>query len=191
MFRRPARATRSMRTPRSADVAVARAASDATTTSANGIVVKALDDDGLVGDPHRWERLFAAVLDAEDVAGPGEATLVFVDAVAISQLNQLHMGEDAPTDVLSFPIDGAESLHEGERRVVGDVVICAEVAAVNAPGHTGGLDDELALLICHGVLHLLGHDHAEPEDRQRMWRRERELLAQLWTPLGLDPWATA
>jgi len=184
MFRR---ATRSSRTdgasPRSG------AATDAGAVSANGIAVKALDEDGLVADVSRWEALVVAVLDAESVPGPGEATLVFVDAVAISQLNQLHMGESAPTDVLSFPIDGLETLREGERRVVGDIVVCPEVAAVNAPGHTGALDDELALLICHGVLHLLGHDHAEPGERERMWSRERELLGQLWSPLTRDPWA--
>lgn len=186
MFRR---STRSIRADHNVDAARRDRAEP--TTSANGIVVKALDDDATVADVIRWERLVAAVLDAESVPGPGEATLVFVDAVAISQLNRLHMGIDAPTDVLSFPIDGGDALHDGERRVVGDVVICAEVAAVNAPDHAGSLDDELALLICHGVLHLLGHDHAEDAERERMWSREQELLAQLWTPLSRDPWAAA
>lgn len=187
MFRRSTKTTRGSRADASRPEVTP---GGAPTTSAGGIAVKALDDDGLVGDLTRWERLVTAVLGAEAVPGPGEATLVFVGAVAISQLNQLHMGESAPTDVLSFPIDGLESLRE-ERRVVGDVVICPEVAAINAPGHSGSLDDEFALLICHGVLHLLGHDHTETHERERMWSRERELLAQLWSPLGRDPWADA
>jgi probable rRNA maturation factor len=73
---------------------------------------------------------------------------------------------------------------------VGDVVVCPAVATANAPSHAGSTDDEIALLLVHGTLHLLGYDHMEDGDRARMWARERELLDQLWGPLGSDPWAT-
>lgn len=159
--------------------------------SPGGLEIKVIDDAMLAGDPQRWRRLFDAVLVAEGVTGPGEATLVFVDAVAISQLNRLHMGHDGPTDVLSFPIDGGGALMPGEIRVVGDVVVCPEVAAVNAAGHAGSPDDEMALLICHGVLHLLGYDHASLDGQRAMWARERAILAAAWPPFDRDPWEDA
>ena len=62
---------------------------------------------------------------------------------------------------------------------MGDVVICPSVAARQAPTHAGTLDDELALLVVHGILHVLGHDHAEPEETKVMRKRELELLEQL------------
>ena len=60
--------------------------------------------------------------------------------------------------------------------LLGDVVLCPAVAIAQAPSHAGTIDDELALLIVHGVLHIVGYDHAEPVERDRMQRRERELL---------------
>jgi probable rRNA maturation factor len=60
--------------------------------------------------------------------------------------------------------------------LLGDVVVCPAVAAAQAPGHAGTVDDELALLVVHGILHILGHDHAEPGETVRMLARERELL---------------
>lgn len=72
--------------------------------------------------------------------------------------------------------------------LLGDVVICPEVAAANAPGHAGTLDDELALLVVHGILHLLGMDHDRDADREAMQARERSLLAAWWGPLAADPW---
>src|SRR5690606_22035911 len=91
------------------------------------------------------------------------------------------------TDVLSFPIDAHDALDRepsevptdaGEVPVVllGDIVVCPAVAHRNAPGHAGSYPDEMALLIVHGVLHVLGHDHAEPEETKVMQARERELL---------------
>ena len=129
-------------------------------------------------DLDRWTALATAALAAEGVA-EGELTLLFVDEVAMAELNELHMGETGATDVLSFPIDGNESGDGPGPTLLGDVVICPAVAARNAPAHAGTYDDELALLVVHGVLHVLGHDHAEPDETAVMQGRERELLDRL------------
>jgi probable rRNA maturation factor len=87
------------------------------------------------------------------------------------------MGVDGPTDVLSFPLDAADAaVPDGVPVLLGDVVVCPIVAAEQAPQHAGTLDDELALLVVHGVLHVLGHDHATPAETEVMQARERELL---------------
>jgi len=106
---------------------------------------------------------------------------------------------------LSFPIDG-DSVAGPDARpsaprpprppddsppvLLGDIVICPGVAATNAPDHAGAFDDEIALLLVHGILHLLGHDHADDADRMAMQGRERELLASTYGPLARDPWAS-
>jgi probable rRNA maturation factor len=142
------------------------------------------DGSGDVGDipldPERWRRLADIVLVDEGVVG--ELDLTFVDETAMAALNQQHMGQDGPTDVLSFPLDGEDIsavTDDGVPRLLGDVVICPSVAARNAPGHGGTVDDELALLVVHGVLHVLGWDHAEDDEREAMQARERHHL-QRW-----------
>ncbi len=145
-------------------------------------------------DLARWRSLALAALLDEGVRGLTELSLLFVDAADIAELNHVHMGVDGPTDVLAFPIDANELVvlvdasgpSRGPGRapvdpsdfplLLGDVVVCPAVAAEQAPEHAGTLDDELALLVVHGVLHVLGHDHAEPEETVTMRRREREIL---------------
>ncbi|MCB1269741.1 MAG: rRNA maturation RNase YbeY, partial [Microthrixaceae bacterium] len=125
-------------------------------------------------------RLAAAVLVAEGRAG--ELTLTFVDPDEIAALNEEHMSKPGPTDVLSFPLDAdldpADVPDEFGPLLLGDVVVCPAVAAQAAPTHAGNLDDELALLVVHGVLHVLGHDHAEPEETTRMRAAELAHLAE-------------
>ncbi len=96
----------------------------------------------------------------------------------MAALNREHMGHEGPTDVLSFPIDGTDAGPDG---LLGDVVVCPAVARRNAPDHAGTYDDELALLVVHGVLHVLGHDHADADDAEAMRAREVDLLAR-FTP---------
>lgn len=129
-------------------------------------------------DGDRWAGLAADVLRAGNASG--ELTLTFVDRDEIAALNREHMGGDGPTDVLSFPLDSAaaDDVAAPGPRLLGDVVVCPAVAAENAPMHAGTLDDELALLTVHGVLHVLGHDHADPEDARAMRAREIELLGR-------------
>lgn len=129
-------------------------------------------------DAHRWSTLAAAVLATEQHSG--ELTLTFVDRAVMSELNQEHMGQVGPTDVLSFPLDAEfdEVTGTGAPVLLGDVVICPAVAAESAPTHAGTLDDELALLTVHGVLHVLGHDHADPEERAVMQAAELAHLVE-------------
>ena len=124
-------------------------------------------------DTERWRRLAVAVLDDEGAVG--ELTLTFVDEDDIANLNEMHMGKQGPTDVLSFPLD--DEVVPGVPVLLGDVVVCPSVAAAQCADHAGTLDDELALLVVHGVLHILGYDHAVPDDAARMRARERDLLA--------------
>ena len=105
-------------------------------------------------------RLAAEVLAAEGRGGE-ELSLSFVDEAEIADLHQRYMGEEGPTDVLSFPLD--------EDGLVGDVVVCPAVATRANPDAP---EAELRLLVVHGVLHLLGYDHEEDGERAEMWARQ-------------------
>ncbi len=97
---------------------------------------------------------------SEEGRGAVELSLSFVTPAEMEELHVRYMGEDGPTDVLSFPLD--------EDELLGDVVICPEVAA----GNSADLRSELRLLVVHGVLHLLGYDHEDESDRAEMWARQ-------------------
>lgn len=129
-------------------------------------------------DADRWAELAAAVAVAE--GGRGELTLTFVDRHEMAELNREHMGGDGPTDVLSFPLDAADDAAglagDPGPALLGDVVVCPAVAEAQAAEHAGTLDDEMALLVVHGCLHVFGHDHAEPAEAASMRARELELL---------------
>lgn len=126
-------------------------------------------------DLNRWKLLASHALAAEGVAAPAEMGLAFIGIEEMTVLNEEHMDGSGPTDVLAFPIDGATPTPDGSPALVGDVVICPQRAG-EAVNSSHSLEDELALLVVHGVLHLCGHDHAEPEERTIMQRREREIL---------------
>lgn len=148
-------------------------------------------------DTARWAHLAEQVLEAEGMVGDAELSILFVTEPVIAELNERFLGHHGPTDVLAFPIDDdvvelgrfpdastsgpdRPPLDPGEAPVLlGDVVICPAVAARNAPSHAGTFDDEIALLVVHGVLHVLGMDHAEAEDAAAMQARERDLLHRL------------
>jgi len=145
-------------------------------------------------DLDRWSQLARGALTDEGVRGLAEVSLIFADESTIADLNQQFMGQEGPTDVLSFPIDGepepsgrvpdaggsgpGEPSFEEIPQLIGDVVICPAVAARNAIEHEVSFENEVALLVVHGVLHLLGWDHAVDEEAERMEARERELLAR-------------
>jgi probable rRNA maturation factor len=200
-------------------------------------------------DLHRWARLAEAVLADEGVTGDTELSVLFVDERSMADLNRRFAGDDTPTDVLSFPIDD-EPVESGRwpdaggsgpgwvppeprelPRLLGDVVICPEVAwrnsvgedptaaqGANAPGAPaqraatsgepdaeraripasreadegetarpptdpdGAFQDELALLVVHGILHLQGMDHEDEEEAGAMRQREQELLERYHRP---------
>jgi probable rRNA maturation factor len=144
-------------------------------------------------DLPRWLRLTRMVLAEERAPADAEVSLIFVDEEAITDLNGRFLGGNGPTDVLAFPIDddhvpSGRQPDAGGRGpgspgdpvdppvVLGDVVVCPTVAAHQAPVHAGTVDAELALLVVHGVLHLLNYDHADEREAELMQRRERELL---------------
>lgn len=145
-------------------------------------IVVSDEQSDVVVDVDRWRGLAAAVLTDLGVTHPTEVGLTFVDRETITALNRTHMGSDRPTDVLSFPIDDPGEADDAPT-LLGDVVICPEVADHNAPDHAGTLEDELALLLVHGLLHLRGHDHAEHDDAVIMRDREASLLAAHHRPL--------
>jgi len=91
-------------------------------------------------------------------------------------LNREHLGSEGPTDVLAFPVDLLGEVPDGSPVLLGDVVLCPAVAAGQASDHSREVDAELSFLLVHGILHLLGHDHADPEERVVMQRLEHELL---------------
>ena len=130
-----------------------------------------------------WVRRIAqTVLKAEGVAPPYEVSLVFTDSEAVKQLNRDYRGVDEPTDVLAFymlPQKGADSSFalppDGVTRL-GEVIISYPQAAEQAKEQGHSPEKELALLIIHGIFHLLGYDHEEPEEESKMRERERELL---------------
>jgi probable rRNA maturation factor len=130
------------------------------------------DSPDVIVDVERWQQLAVAVL--ADLGVSGELTLSFVDRDDIAELNEEHMGSTGPTDVLSFPLD--DEVVEGVPTLLGDIVISPAVAAGQYVDHAGTLDDELALLVVHGVLHVLGHDHAEPAETAVMRACELDLL---------------
>ena len=142
-------------------------------------VVAVDEQDDVDVDLDRWQSLaVAAFIDQGIVAG--ECNLLFVDEATIQQLNFGHRDKDTPTDVLSFPLDGPDASKPDD--LIGDIVVCTTVAAANAPDHDGQdhhrgtLNDELALLVVHGVLHLLGHDHEADEEAEVMEALEQKLL---------------
>ncbi|HEY1825699.1 MAG TPA: rRNA maturation RNase YbeY [Acidimicrobiales bacterium] len=149
-------------------------------------------------DLARWVQVARGALEDEGVKGLAEVSLIFTDEASIADLNHQFMGHEGPTDVLSFPIDaepeptgrvpdgGGSGPGEAPApeipQLVGDIIICPNVAARNALEHEVGFEDEVALLVVHGVLHLRGWDHAIDEEAERMEARERELLARHYRP---------
>lgn len=118
-----------------------------------------------------------------DVDPFAELSIIVVDLAAMSALHEEWMDEPGPTDVLSFPMDElrpgsvrGEEREEESESILGDIVLCPEFAAEQAAKAGHSLDDELALLTVHGVLHLLGYDHAEPEEEREMFALQGELL---------------
>jgi len=117
-----------------------------------------VDRDGLV-------ELARATLEAEGEPR-SELSVSFVTAEEMADLHRTYLGEEGPTDVLSFPLD---ELGEDGVQVLGDVVIAPVVAAANRPDDP---KSELRLLLVHGILHLLGHDHEDEDERAAMWAKQ-------------------
>ncbi len=125
------------------------------------------------------QRLITFALDSLHVHPDAEVAVVFVDEAAMEQLHVQWMDEPGPTDVLSFPMDELRPGREGDvtpAGLLGDVVLCPEVAAQQARAAGHSTAEEMLLLTTHGILHLLGYDHAEPEEEREMFELQRQLL---------------
>jgi len=163
-------------------------------SDADAAVFVADEQSDVAVDILRWSRLARLVLDSERVAPDVHVALVFVDEAAMAQLNERFLDQIGPTDVLAFPIDddvpesgrvpdrggkgpGSASEPTEPPVLLGDVYVCPSVALAQATERSIEIDTELALLVVHGLLHLLDYDHSEPDETEAMQGRERELLA--------------
>jgi probable rRNA maturation factor len=123
------------------------------------------------------ERAAHAALEHEAESQDHEMSIVLTDNEHLQELNLNYLGIDAPTDVLSFP--ASETDPESGVRYLGDILISIPRAQSQADAAGHPLESEVQLLVIHGVLHLLGHDHAEPEDKARMWKAQSGILDAL------------
>jgi len=132
--------------------------------------------------PLELER--AAIETLSTMAAPESAdlTIVLTDDDQIHQLNREFLEIDAPTDVLAFPADYIDP--DTDASYLGDVIISYERAVVQAQGGGHALEHEIELLVVHGILHLLGYDHADPQEKAKMWEAQASVLHRLGNPLS-------
>jgi probable rRNA maturation factor len=138
------------------------------------------NESGVEVDEAAILRLATFALDQMHVHPEAELAIVLVDEGAMEQLHVQWMDEPGPTDVLSFPMDELRPGTEEDPTpagLLGDIVLCPQVAAAQAVTAGHSTLDELLLLTTHGVLHLLGFDHAEPDEKAEMFGIQGEILA--------------
>ena len=150
------------------------------------MTIEVLNESGVPVDEEGLVRLARHVLDGLEVHPLAELSLLLVDEAAMTELHEKWMGEPGPTDVLAFPMDelrpgpmsgGTDDDGSPDPALLGDVVLCPAVAERQAREAGHGTMDELELLCTHGILHLLGYDHAEPEEHKEMFGLQAELLS--------------
>ena len=141
--------------------------------------IEVTNESGYRLDETEFTRLARHVFDAMGVHPQAELEIRFVETAVMSELHVQWMDEEGPTDVLSFPMDELRPGFDGElseEGILGSIVVCPVVAADQAltAGHSA--EEEMLLLTTHGILHLLGYDHAEPEEEKEMFDLQRRLL---------------
>jgi probable rRNA maturation factor len=153
------------------------------------VSIEIRNESGVAVDEAGLAALARHVLDGMRVHPLAELSVLLVDEAAMTGLHQRWMGEDGPTDVLAFPMDelglpppgGSQAEHgtddEAAETLLGDVVLCPQVAVEQARKAEHSVQDELDLLCTHGILHLLGYDHAEPDEHATMFGLQDRLLA--------------
>jgi len=137
------------------------------------------NESGISADETSLQRLALHALDYLNVHRDAELAIVLVDEAAMEQLHVQWMDEPGPTDVLSFPMDELRPGSDDEPTppgLLGDIVLCPQVAIGQAETAGHSTHDELLLLTTHGILHLLGFDHAEPDDEKEMFGLQRDIL---------------
>ena len=143
------------------------------------MAVEINNESGVPVDEASLQRLALHAFDHLNVHRDAELAIVLVDEAAIEQLHVQWMDEPGPTDVLSFPRDELRPGSDDEPTppgLLGDIVLCPQVAIQQAEAAGHSTQDELLLLTTHGILHLLGFDHAEPEDEKEMFGVQRDVL---------------
>ncbi|RLV56616.1 rRNA maturation RNase YbeY [Aeromicrobium phragmitis] len=155
--------------------------------------VDVLNESGIEVDVATLTRLCRFVLRRMRLHPQTEMTMRLVEPATIATLNEQWMGKQGPTDVLSFPMDElspgrAEPDEDDDAGYLGDIALCPQVAEQQAPAAGHDRDDEIALLTVHGMLHLMGYDHATPEEHAEMFGIQGRLLVE-WheTAAGKDP----
>lgn len=123
----------------------------------------------------KLENVIRTVLETEGLSLAYEVSITFVDKDEIHQLNKEFRNVDRPTDVLSFPMD-TDFIVEGVDAMLGDIVICMDVAKEQANDFGHSLDREIMYLTCHSTLHLLGYDHMTDDEKREMRTREKEVM---------------
>jgi probable rRNA maturation factor len=130
------------------------------------------------------------VLDAMEVSPLAELSVLCVDTDYMATLHERWMGEKGPTDVLAFPMDDLDTKRPDDPEpgpaLLGDVVLCPTVAIRQARAAGHSMDDELLMLATHGVLHLLGYDHMEPDEEKEMFGLQGKLL-EGWRSVPREP----
>ncbi|MCW2750745.1 MAG: rRNA maturation RNase YbeY [Aeromicrobium sp.] len=153
--------------------------------------VDVLNESGVEVDAAGLTRLCRFTMRRMRLHPATELTLRLVDPATITVLNKQWMGKDGPTDVLSFPMDELTPGRDDEESpegYLGDIALCPQVAEQQAPAAGHSAQDEINLLTVHGILHLLGYDHAEPSEHQEMFGIQGRLLLE-WQQAaeGKDP----
>jgi probable rRNA maturation factor len=115
----------------------------------------------------------------------GNLSILLSDDTRLAALNSAYRGLDEPTDVLAFPA-GEEPALPDESTYLGDIAVSVPRAQAQASEAGHSLMEELQLLVIHGTLHLLGHDHGEPDEQERMWAAQRAILENLGLPASLS-----
>ena len=129
------------------------------------------------------ERSVLAALNRQGVSPDSDLTILVDDDQRIRKLNNEYLSIDAPTDVLAFPAGFTDP--DTGHKYLGDVIISFPQAKSQAENHGHALEAEVQLLVVHGVLHLLGYDHLESDDKEIMWSVQTQILSQLDSQLTL------
>ncbi|NKX93070.1 rRNA maturation RNase YbeY [Sanguibacter hominis ATCC BAA-789] len=143
------------------------------------MTIEVNNESGFEVDEAEFAALARYVLDAMHLHPQTELSILMVGTDVMTELHVQWMDEPGPTDVLSFPMDELRPGREGDvtpAGLLGDVVLCPEVAAQQAKVAGHSTIEEMLLLTTHGILHLLGFDHAEPEEEKEMFALQRKLL---------------
>jgi probable rRNA maturation factor len=151
------------------------------------------DESGADVDVDRLALLSRFVLDRMRVHPLAELSVIAVDPETMANLHVQWMDEEGPTDVMSFPMDELRPGSDEQEQVpglLGDVVLCPEVAGRQAEAAGHSTAHELDLLCAHGILHLLGYDHAEAAEQREMFGLQGEILRDWWASRDLEAGAT-